>query len=85
MMDKKELQARYAAYVKREFGGLVGKTIASVRLLTPAELDMFMWDDSGDVPFMLIMTDNTVIIPFQDAEGNGAGHLFQTKLAPVKA
>ena len=85
MMDSKEMRVRHAAYIQTEFGKLVGKTIAKVRLLNQRELDMLMWDERGEVPFVLIMTDGTAVIPSRDPEGNGPGYLFVALTAGATA
>lgn len=73
-MDIKE---RYANYIKMEYGSLVGKTVAQVRLLTDTELGQFGWDgDYGAVPFVVFFTDGSFIIPSRDDEANGAGALI---------
>ena len=67
----------YSDYIKKEYGSLVGKTIQKIRTLTDTECEMFGWDSVyGNVPFVIIMTDGTALIPSSDPEGNDAGHLF---------
>jgi hypothetical protein len=61
-------------YIGREYGWLEGKIIKSVRPFTTTEKESYGWDGS-EVPFVIIFTDNTYIIPMSDDEGNGAGAL----------
>lgn len=64
-------------YIEREFGSLVGKTIAVVRPLRKEECDQFAWEYEYEREAMAVFfTDGTVVIPSQDPEGNGAGFLF---------
>lgn len=64
-------------FIEREFGSLVGKTIAVVRPLSKAECDSFAWEYEFETEAMAIFfTDGTVVVPSQDPEGNGAGFLF---------
>lgn len=69
-----------ATAVKREFGSLVGKTIKTVRPLTPAEFEMFGWDAHSGEGLIIIFTDNTCVIPMSDPEGNDAGWLELAKV-----
>lgn len=73
--DTKE-HAHRRAVVNKEFGSLVGKTVKSVRPLTEEECEMFGWGYRSELAFLVEFTDGTVIVPSQDPEGNGAGHLF---------
>jgi hypothetical protein len=44
------------------------------------ELELFGWDlRYGSEPMVIILDDLTAIIPSQDPEGNGPGHLFVTE------
>ena len=73
-MDTKE---HYANYITREYGSLVGKTVAQVRTLSDKELEQFMWDGGGsEVAFVVFFTDGSFIIPSRDDEANGAGTLI---------
>ena len=73
-----------AEYIKNEFGGLVGRTIKGVRMLNKEEIADLAWEDSyGAVPFALILDDGQVIIPSEDPEGNGPGHLFLGELSTI--
>jgi hypothetical protein len=62
-------------YVELAFGGLAGKTVARVRLLTNAELADLMWHD-GEVGLVIEFTDGWYAIVSKDDEGNGAGTLI---------
>lgn len=62
--------------INREFGCLVGKTVKRVRPMTIGECELFAWDFHVDYAFLIEFTDGTVVIPSQDAEGNGSGYLF---------
>lgn len=69
--------SNYSEYIKKEYGSLVGKTVRKVRPLTDKECEMFGWSSQyGNVPFAIIMTDDTVLVPSSDPEGNDAGHVF---------
>ncbi len=63
------------AYVDREFGSLVGKTVASIRSMSNRELAEMMWYD-GEVGIVIEFTDGTYLILSKDEEGNGAGYGF---------
>ncbi len=52
---------------------LVGKTIQSVRYMTDAEMEDFMWYKK---PVIITFTDGSYIIPQRDDEGNDGGALF---------
>ena len=62
-------------YVDREFGSLVGKTVASIRSMSNRELDEMMWY-AGEIGVVLEFTDGTYLILSKDEEGNGAGFGF---------
>lgn len=71
-------------YIQNWYGSLVGKTIKKVRTLTKEECEMFGWSlTHGTVPMVIIMTDNTALIPSADPEGNDAGHIFIEKAVTV--
>lgn len=73
-------------YIKNTYGSLVGKTISKVRPLTENECKWYGWSPThGNVPFAIIMTDLTVLVPSQDPEGNGAGHIFLEALEETNA
>ena len=66
-----------ADFIKKEFGSLVGKTIKTVRPLYKEECEDLAWEyDYEQEAMVIIFTDGTAVIPMQDPEGNGAGHLF---------
>lgn len=75
MSDTSEQVERY---VKSEFADkLVGRKITSVRAMTAAELDLYGWDPGYRSTGLVVMLDNgQAIVPSQDPEGNGPGHLF---------
>lgn len=76
-----QIHKERCAYIEREFGELVGKTVTRVRALTSDETEIFGWDYKySREAFMVIFNDGTVIIPSEDPEGNGHGHLFIEKL-----
>jgi hypothetical protein len=67
---------RDSTFIKKEWGSMVGKTVAEVRRLTEVEMEPFGWGlRSGDVPLVVFFTDGTNFIPTCDAEGNGPGWL----------
>jgi len=77
MKTTEERKAQEAKYIKDEFGGLVGKTVKSVRPLNEAELKDFYWEGGySAVAFVIFFTDGSFIIPMMDDEGNGAGALM---------
>jgi hypothetical protein len=55
---------------------LVGKTIKSVRYMTDAEMDDFMWYKKAVV---IDFTDGSWIIPQSDDEGNNGGALYTSE------
>lgn len=63
------------AYVNREFGSLIGKTVASIRSMSDTELEEMMWY-KGEIGVVLEFTDGTYLILSKDEEGNGAGFGF---------
>lgn len=71
---------RDSFYLRKEFGSIIGRTIKSIRPMFEEELDGFGWYRGMDIPFVIILDDDTVIVPSQDPEGNGPGHLFIEKL-----
>lgn len=60
-------------YINREFGSLVGKTVASVRPLSPEECAAFAWNYEYEEAWVVEFTDGTAMVPMRDPEGNGAG------------
>ena len=63
-------------YVNREFGGIVGKTVASVRPMSPEECAEYVWNYDNHIGWLIEFTDGTLAVPSCDPEGNGRGHLF---------
>lgn len=63
-------------YITREFGSLVGKTVQSVRPMSPEEIAGMGWEYDMDVPWVIIFSDGTALIPSADPEGNSSGHAF---------
>jgi hypothetical protein len=75
-----------ASYIKSEYGSLVGRKIKTVRPLTSTEAKDFGWDDGyGEVAFVIVLDDGTALVPSQDAEGNGPGHIFVESTVTVPA
>jgi len=74
--------ADFTDYIQREFGGLVGKTIAKVRPLLAKELSDLGWDDYRPA-FMVIFTDGTVFIPSSQFDGIDSGFLILADLADL--
>lgn len=73
----KQVHAERTEYITKEYGELVGKTIARVRPLTTEECKDLAWEYRYMYEAMVIIfTDGTAVIPMCDPEGNGAGHLF---------
>jgi hypothetical protein len=67
-------------YMEFVHTSLLGRTIMDVRPMKSDELKLFGWDLSyGSEPMVIILDDLTAIIPSQDPEGNGPGHLFVTE------
>jgi hypothetical protein len=73
--------SNFNEYIASEYGDLVGKKIKTVRPLLPQELEMFGWEEEGrgGVAMVIFFTDGSALIPSQDPEGNGAGHLIYSK------
>ena len=70
----------YDAYIKKEWGSLIGRTITGVREMTDQELDDFGWERSGgSLPVIYLLDDGLTFTPSQDPEGNGPGHIFVEK------
>lgn len=73
----KQVHAERAEYITKEYGELVGKTIARVRPLTPEECSDLAWDYTYErEAFVIFFTDGTAVIPMRDPEGNGPGHIL---------
>lgn len=71
----------YEQALKKEFGGLVGRTIVGIRPLKKSELDDLYWEEYGYDGFVVILDDGQAFIPAQDEEGNGPGFLLLADLA----
>ena len=75
----------YAKYIKEEYGSIVGQKIAQVRTLSAQEREDFGWEIGyGGVPMVIILENGAALIPSQDPEGNGPGHIFLEKVVVVK-
>lgn len=64
--------------VKRQFAGLVGRTIKEVIVLNDAELKAIGFDDYigyANPTIALILDDGSGVVPMADPEGNGPGWL----------
>lgn len=68
----------YSKYVKEKYGSIVGQKIAKVRPLSAQELEDFGWDanPNGGIPMVIILENGAALVPSQDPEGNGPGHIF---------
>ena len=49
---------------------LVGKSIKSIRYMNDAEMEMFGWNSK---PIIILLNDNTFVVPQSDDEGNDGG------------
>ena len=64
-------------YIEEAYGKLRGRKIVAVRAMKDEEIELFGWTPGyGSVPMVIILDDATALIPSQDPEGNGPGHLF---------
>lgn len=52
---------------------LIGRTIKSVRWMSPTEVEKIGWYSA---PIVLTLDDETLLYPSRDDEGNDAGALF---------
>jgi hypothetical protein len=68
--------SKYDTYIQQEWGGLVGRKIVKVRAMHQEEMDLFGWYDGGSVAIVIHLDDGTLLVPSEDPEGNGAGHIF---------
>ncbi|NBO54622.1 MAG: hypothetical protein EBU84_08510 [Actinobacteria bacterium] len=59
---------------------MVGKTIKSIKYLTPSDIEDFMWYCSPSETMLIVFTDGTGAIVMQDPEGNGPGFIEQVEL-----
>ena len=65
------------AYIQREFGSLVGRTITEVRVLTDDDMEQCGWESGfGAVAFEFVLDDGRTLVPSSDPEGNSPGHVF---------
>lgn len=79
--DQQNHYERNNVYVQNAYGNLVGRRIARVRPMLDDEMDDFGWYEGyGSIPMVIILDDDTVLVPSADPEGNGAGHIFVEKL-----
>lgn len=61
----------------KEYKKLEGRTIKHVRELHKDEYALFGWEPTSSHPGMIfILDDGHVLVPSQDPEGNGPGHMF---------
>lgn len=75
-MTKKQLKAEFDALKKQwetAFFKLVGRTIAGVRYMSPAEMSALGWDSA---PIVITLDDGTIFYSSKDDEGNDGGALF---------
>lgn len=75
----------YSKYVKEKYGSIVGQKIAQVRPLSAQELEDFGWDanPNGGIPMVIILENGAALVPSQDPEGNGPGHIFLESVVVV--
>lgn len=60
-----------------QFKAMEGKTIETVRELTPEEIEAMGWYYTGGaVPLVAVFTDGTYMVPMSDPEGNQPGALY---------
>ncbi len=66
----------YSPVVNREWGDLVGRRITGVRQMFADEIQAFGWyDGGGAIPVIFTLDDGSCVVPAQDPEENGPGHL----------
>lgn len=63
-------------YITREYGWMVGKTIASIRPLTSSEIENMGWYEGSEIAFVVMFTDGSWFVPMSDDEGNSSGALM---------
>jgi hypothetical protein len=65
-------------YVNDAYGRLVGRTIIGVRALHDGEMQMLAWSTrpSAPVGVLLVLDDDSIVLPMSDAEGNEPGFLL---------
>lgn len=65
------------AFVQREFGNVVGRTITRVRVLTDDDMESSGWEGGyGNVALEFVLDDGRSLVPSADPEGNGPGFIF---------
>lgn len=72
-------------YVQDEWGPLVGRTIKAVREMTETEVENMGWyQGGGSVPVVFTLDDGSLMVPSQDPEGNGPGHIYRMEVADLE-
>jgi hypothetical protein len=63
-------------YIDDTYGDLVGRVITAVRPMTDGERDVYYWGAAGSHTPVFVLDNGWLLVPSQDAEGNGPGHVF---------
>ena len=63
-------------FIKALESQLVGKTIKSIRYMNDREMEMFGWYKR---PVIILLSDNTFVVPQSDDEGNDGGAIALIK------
>lgn len=63
---------------------LIGKKVIAVQPLTAAMAEWLGWGSYCGDATILIFDDGTILVPMQDAEGNGPGSLMTVHLRADK-
>lgn len=63
-------------FIKALESQLVGKSIISIRYMNDREMEMFGWYKR---PVIILLNDNTFIVPQSDDEGNDGGAIALIK------
>lgn len=63
-------------FIKNLESQLVGKTIKSIRCMNDKEMEIFGWYKR---PVIILLSDNTFIVPQSDDEGNDGGAIALIK------
>lgn len=63
-------------FIKNLESQLVGKTIKSIRYMNDREMEMFGWYKR---PVIILLSDNTFVVPQSDDEGNDGGAIALIK------
>lgn len=65
-------------YVREAYGHLVGRTIVGVRALLESEMVMMAWSTRASAPVgvLLLLDDDSIVVPMSDPEGNDPGFLL---------